>query len=113
VQRRAADPPVSAALASLRQRLRLRAQEHDVMVSFGDGRRATDVTLVVVRGHKLAVLRAVAPLFDGLGFDVGVVRSAATPEAYEVVVALMQPKHRRQRLAQERRASEGIDDPEA
>lgn len=112
MQRRAADPPVSAALAALRQRLRVRAGELGVQVSFGEGRRATDVTLVVVRGPRRSVLRATAALFDGLGYDVSVVRSAASAEAFEVVVALLQPRHRRKRIDGERRASELVIDPD-
>ncbi len=79
-------------------------------VGFGDGRRATDVTLVVVSGSRMVVLRAMSLVFEGLGLDVCVVRSASTPEAYEVVVALMRPKHERSRIEGERRASEGVPD---
>jgi hypothetical protein len=107
VQRRAAEPPVQATVARVQQRLRKRAREFGVTVGFGEGRRATDVSLVVVRGPRLAVLRATPLLCDGLGLDVEVVRSAVTPEAYEVVVALMQPKRQRRRVEGERRASEG------
>ncbi len=110
MQRRAADPPVTASLAKLRQRLRSRARELGVTVGFGDGRRATDVSLVVVSGRRLAVLGATPLLFEGLGLDVCVVRSASTPESYEVVVALMRPKHERRRIDGERRASEGVPD---
>lgn len=79
-------------------------------VGFGDGRRATDVTLVVVSGPRMAVLRALPLVFEGLGLDVCVVRSASTPEAYEVVVSLLRPKHERRRIEGERRASEGVPD---
>ena len=97
-------------VARLRQRLRARAKELGVTVGFGDGRRATDVTLVVVSGSRMVVLRAMSLVFEGLGLDVCVVRSASTPEAYEVVVALMRPKHERSRIEGERRASEGVPD---
>ncbi|TVR85167.1 MAG: hypothetical protein EA416_17400 [Trueperaceae bacterium] len=110
MQRRAAEPPVPVSVARLRQRLRARAKELGVTVGFGDGRRATDVTLVVVSGPRMAVLRSMPLVFDGLGLDVCVVRSASTPEAYEVVVSLMRPKHERRQIEGERRASEGVPD---
>lgn len=113
MQRRATDPPVTAQLASLRQKLRLRARELGVEVSFGEGRRQSDVTFVVVRGERLDVLRATPHLADGLGFDVSLVRSAASPEVFEVVLALMQPRSLRRRIDDERRASEGIDPDDA
>lgn len=106
MQRRAAEPPVPVHVAKLRQRLRVRAAELGVSVDFGDGRRQADVTLVVVRGHRRAVLAATGALFDALGLDVEAVRSAATPEAYEAVFALMRPKHERHSVEGERRASE-------
>jgi len=101
---------VKPSVARLRQRLRARAKELGVTVGFGDGRRATDVTLVVVSGSRMVVLRAMSLVFEGLGLDVCVVRSASTPEAYEVVVSLMRPKHERSRIEGERRASEGVPD---
>jgi hypothetical protein len=109
MQRRAKDPPVSPQVAALRQRLRLRAKELGVEVSFGEGRRATDVSLVVVRGERLDVLRATPQLSEDLGLDVSLVRSAASPDVFEVVLALMQPRELRRRSDPERRASEGIE----
>lgn len=108
MQRRAADPPVTAEAAALRQTLRQRARDLGVEVSFGDGRRATDVSLVVVRGDRLTVLRATPVLTDGLGYDVALVRSANAGEVFEVVLALLLPRERRQRVERERRASEGL-----
>ena len=93
-------------VAKLRHRLRLRAAEFGVSVGFGDGRRSTDVTLVVVRGPRLAVLAATGSMFDGLDVDVDAVRSAVTPEAYEAVFALLRPKRERGSSEDERRASE-------
>ncbi len=106
MQRRATDPPISVAVARLRHGLRVRASALGVSVAFGDGRRQTDATLVVVRGTRLAVLGATAKLFDGLGLDVEAVRSAATPEAYEAVFALTRPKRERRTIEDERRASQ-------
>ena len=113
MQRRGTEPPVPVHVAKLRHRLRLRAAELGVSVGFGDGRRQTDMTLVVVRGPRLAVLAATGTLFDGLGLDVEAVRSAATPEAFEAVFALIRPKRERGRIERERRASErGGGDPD-
>ena len=106
MQRRATEPPVPVHVAKLRQRLRVRAAELGVSVGFGDGRRQTDMTLVVVSGSRRAVLTATSTLFDGLGLDVEAVRSAATPEAYEAVFALIRPKRERRSVEGERRASE-------
>jgi hypothetical protein len=106
MQRRASDPPVEAELMKLRHRLRLRASQLGVTVGFGEGRRETDISLVVIRGPRLAVLRAVPLLAENLRLDVEVVRSATTPEAYEVVLALIKPKRERRRVEGERRASE-------
>jgi hypothetical protein len=113
VQRRAKDPPVSPQVAALRQRLRQHARELGVEVSFGEGRRETDVSFVVVRGERLAVLRATPQLTEGLDLDVSLVRSAASPEVFEVVLALMRPRELRRRSDPERRASEGIELAEA
>ncbi len=113
MQRRATEPPVPVHVAKLRQRLRVRAAELGVSVGFGDGRRQTDMTLVVVSGSRRAVLTATSTLFDGLGLDVEAVRSAATPEAYEAVFALIRPKRERPSVEGERRASErGGGDPD-
>lgn len=106
MQRRATDPPVLVQVARLRQQVRRRATALGLGVDFGDGRRATDVTFVLVRGQRRAVLAATSTLFDGLGFDVQAVRSAATPEGYEAVFALIRPKCERSSVEGERRASE-------
>jgi hypothetical protein len=90
----------------VRRRVRERAAGLGLRVSFGEGRRATDVTLVVVKGERATVMRSYPQLFEGLGLDLEVVRATQTPEAYEVVMALMVPRPQRQKVARERRASE-------
>jgi hypothetical protein len=92
--------------ARLRRRVREDAARLGVRVAFGEGRRATDVTLVVVKGPRSVVLRSAATLVEPLGLDVEVVRTSSTPEGYEMVLALMVPRARRRRSDHERRASE-------
>jgi hypothetical protein len=92
--------------ARLRRRLRQDAASLGLTVSFGEGRRSTDVTLLVVKGPRAEVLRSSFRLVESLGLDVEVVRSSLTPDAYEMVLALMLPRSRRHRVEGERRASE-------
>jgi len=103
-------PTPSAYVARVQQAVRDRARRHALHVGFGEGRRATDVSLVVVKGDRLDVLRHLPELFDGLGLDQEVVRSSQTPEGFELMVALIRPKRERQRVDHERRASELADD---
>jgi hypothetical protein len=92
--------------ARARRTLREGAAALGVRVSFGEGRRTTDVTLVVVKGPRLRVMRSLPKLVEPLGLDVEVVRSATTVDGFEIVLALMVPKARRPKVAGERRASE-------
>ena len=101
---------LSGYVARVQQQVRERARRHGLHVGFGVGRRATDVTLVVVKGERLDVLRYLPDLFDDLGLDQEVVRSSQTPEGFELMVALIRPKRERQRASDERRSSELVDD---
>jgi hypothetical protein len=92
--------------ASVRRRVREAAARLGLGVSFGEGRRETDVTLVVVKGPRSEVLRSASALVESLGLDVEVVRTALTPDGYEMVLSLMVPRARRRRMERERRASE-------
>ncbi len=92
--------------ARVQRTLRERSKELGLHVGFGQGRRVTDVTLVVVKGDRLEVLRALPALFGGLGLDEEIVRSSQTPEGFEIVVALLQPRRQRKSVPGERRASE-------
>ena len=105
-------PPVATGLAAEVQRaVRERAKRHDLHVAFGEGRRSSDVTLVVVKGDRVDVLRYAPGLFEGLGVDQEAVRSSQMAESFELVVALMLPRERRRRRqAEERRASELVDE---
>ena len=60
----------------------------------------------MVKGDRLEVLRALPKLFAGLGLDEEIVRSSQTPEGFEIVVALLRPRHQRTSVPGERRASE-------
>jgi hypothetical protein len=105
-------PPVATGLAAEVQRaVRERAKLHGLHAAFGEGRRASDVTLVVVKGDRVDVLRHAPGLFEGLGVDQEVVRSSQMAESFELVVALMLPRERRRpRDGAERRASELVDE---
>jgi len=105
-------PPIATGLAIEVQRaVRERAKRRDLHVAFGEGRRSSDVTLVVVKGDRGDVLRYAPELFEDLGVDQEVVRSSQMAESFELVVALMLPRERRHRLeGGERRASELIDE---
>lgn len=103
-------PTPTAFVARIQKAVRDRARVHGLHVGFGEGRRSTDVTLVVVKGERIDVLRWVPDLFDGLGLDQEVVRSSQTPEGFELMLALIQPKSERRRASEERRSSELVDD---
>ncbi|MFN2323207.1 MAG: hypothetical protein ABR510_09665 [Trueperaceae bacterium] len=104
--RRHVEPHPTREQARVQRTLRERARSLGLHVGFGQGRRSTDVTLVVVKGDRLAVLRALPKLFADLELDEEIVRSSQTPEGFEIVVALLQPRHRRTSVPGERRASE-------
>lgn len=102
-------PALSAFAARVQQIVRERARQHGLHVGFGVGRRATDVTLVVVKGERLDVLRCLPDLFDDLDLDQEVVRSSQTPEGFELMLALMRPRRERATVEDERRASHLVD----
>jgi len=88
-----------------------RARRLGLRAGFGEGRRATDITLVVLKGDRAEVLRHAPDLFEGLGVDQEIVRASQTPEAFELMVALMRPRAQRERRrGEERRASELTDE---
>jgi hypothetical protein len=101
--------PPSAYVARVQQAIRERARRHGLHVGFGVGRRATDVTMVVVKGERLDVLRYLPDLLDDLGLDQEVVRSSQTPDGFEIMLVLMRPKRDRPTLDDERRASHLVD----
>ena len=71
-------PRASGMVAEVQRVVRERAVKRKLHVAFGEGRRTSDVTLVVVKGERLEVLRQLPALFEGLDVDQEVVRSSQT-----------------------------------
>lgn len=67
-----------------------RALRSNVKVSFGEGRRASDVAMVLLKGDRDDVLRVVAQLEDALAFDLHVIRSTFAREAFELLLVFME-----------------------
>lgn len=104
-------PRASGMVAEVQRVVRERAVKRKLHVAFGEGRRTSDVTLVVVKGERLEVLRQLPALFEGLDVDQEVVRSSQTLDGFELMVALMRPRARRStRGTAARRASDFADD---
>ncbi len=104
--RRHVPPHPTPEQARVQRTLRERARELGLHVGFGQGRRSTDITLAVIKGDRMAVLRSLPTRVAGLQLDEEIVRSSQTPEGFEIVVALLRPRGQRQRVPGERRASE-------
>lgn len=68
-----------------------RALRSGVKVSFGEGRRATDVAMVLLKGDRDAVLALPAQLEDELEFDLHVLRSTFSRESFELLLVFMEP----------------------
>lgn len=113
--------------AERRQRRVMRAQAAilkaalpaGVQVSFGEGRRRADVAMALLKGDRDSVL-ALPPKFeDELEFDLHVVRSAFSREAFELLLVLMEPVADQALRSPERRAAlrsrlaQLAEDPEA
>lgn len=89
-----------------------------VQVSFGEGRRRTDLTLALLKGERLSVLTVAPRLLESLPFDLEIVRSAQLGGSYELMVALterldeqpVRAPERRHKLL--RRVSDAPFDPE-
>jgi hypothetical protein len=75
-----------------------------VRVSFGDGRRRTDLTLALLRGERLSVLSLAPRLGDELPADVEIVRSASVGRSFELMVALTEKLEQQPLRSPERRA---------
>ncbi len=76
-----------------------------VKVSFGEGRRATDVTLVLLAGDRDKVLALPAVIEDELEFHVHVLRSTFAREKFELMLVLMDPVEGQPLRSPERRAA--------
>jgi hypothetical protein len=90
-----------------------------VQVSFGEGRRRADVAMALLKGDRDSVL-ALPPKFeDELEFDLHVVRSTFSREAFELLLVLMEPVADQALRSPERRAAlrsrlaQLAEDPEA
>lgn len=89
-----------------------------VQVSFGEGRRASDVCLVLLKGEREAVLPLPTAIEDLLEFDLHVVRSTHARGAFELLLVLMEPlegqplRSPERRAALRRRLALIADDPE-
>ena len=68
-----------------------RALRSGVKVSFGEGRRATDVAMVLLKGDRDAVLALPGQLEDELEFDLHVLRSTFSRESFELLLVFMEP----------------------
>lgn len=75
-----------------------------VRVSFGEGRRRTDLTLALLRGERLSVLSLAPRLGDELPADVEIVRSASVGRSFELMVALTEKLEQQPLRSPERRA---------
>lgn len=76
-----------------------------VKVSFGEGRRATDVTLVLLAGDRDKVLALPSRLEDEFEFHVHVLRSTFAREKFELMLALMDPVEGQPLRSPERRTA--------
>ncbi len=68
-----------------------RALRGGVKVSFGEGRRATDVAMALLKGDRDAVLAIVTELEDALEFDLHVLRSTFARTNFELLLVFMEP----------------------
>jgi len=76
-----------------------------VQVSFGESRRASDVAMVVLKGDREVVLELPTRIEDELGYDLHVLRSAFTRDAFELLVVLTEPLDAQGVRSPERRAA--------
>ncbi len=75
-----------------------------VRVSFGDGRRRSDLTLALLRGERLSVLMLAPRLLEQLPADIEIVRSAHVGQSYELMMALTERIDQQPLRSPERRA---------
>lgn len=75
-----------------------------IQVSFGEGRRRSDLTLALLKGERLAVLALAPHLADELPVDIEIVRSAQVGASYELMVAITERLEQQSLRLPERRA---------
>lgn len=76
-----------------------------VQVSFGEGRRASDVCMAVLKGDREAVLLLPTVIEDLLEFDIHVVRSIYSRGSFELLLVLMEPLEGQALRSPERRSA--------
>lgn len=76
-----------------------------VKVSFGQGRRAADVAMVLLKGERAKVLQLPAQLEDQLGLHVHVVRSTFSGTNFELLLVFTEPLEGQPLRSPERRAA--------
>lgn len=76
-----------------------------VKVSFGEGRRATDVALVLLSGDRHSVLALPPRLEDELELHLHILRSSFAREKFELMLVLMDPVEGQPLRSPERRAA--------
>jgi len=75
-----------------------------VRVSFGDGRRRSDLTLALLRGERLSVLTLAPRLIESVPADIEIVQSAQVGQNYELMMALTDRLEQQPLRSPERRA---------
>ena len=75
-----------------------------IRVSFGEGRRRSDLTLALLRGERLSVLTLAPRLLEDLPADIEIVRSAEVGGNYELMMALTDRLEQQPLRSPERRA---------
>ncbi len=89
--RKAVDDDLYARIVKAQAVILQRALRSGVKVSFGEGRRATDVAMVLLKGDRDAVLALPGQLEDELEFALHVLRSTFTRESFELLLVFMEP----------------------
>ena len=80
-----------------------KALGNGVKVSFGEGGRATDVAMALLKGDRDAVLALPAQLEDLLDFDLHILRSAFARETFELLLVFVEPLDQQALRSPERR----------
>lgn len=82
-----------------------RALPKGITVSFGEGRRRTDVAMALFKGDRDAVLALPSELEESLDLDMHFMHSTHGKSHFELLVVFMQPLDEQQFRSPERRAS--------
>ena len=74
-----------------------------VRVSFGEGRRRSDLTLALLKGERLAVLSVAPRMCEAMPVDLEIVRCSQVGAKYELMVAITERLEHQTLRAPERR----------